>query len=135
MLITAPAKGSDIPTYVIGVNADQYKHSDNIISNASCTTNCLAPFVKVRPVHLTPGRLCLSCAALLLLLCMCYTLFGPARASQPASGGQDSKPSPSSSSSSLHALSVTLAHSLLIAHSLLTHHRCWTRSSALSRAQ
>lgn len=48
VLITAPAKGSDIPTYVIGVNADQYKHSDNIISNASCTTNCLAPFVKVR---------------------------------------------------------------------------------------
>jgi glyceraldehyde-3-phosphate dehydrogenase (NADP+) (phosphorylating) len=47
VLITAPAKGNDIPTYVIGVNADQYKHSDKIISNASCTTNCLAPFVKV----------------------------------------------------------------------------------------
>ena len=96
MLITAPAKGSDIPTYVVGVNAQDYKHrcaprvglytrgraarpclcnaaaqsgasrstppptcpttphptpppprSDNIISNASCTTNCLAPFVKV----------------------------------------------------------------------------------------
>eukprot|EP00879_Flechtneria_rotunda_P000055 GHRR01000085.1.p1 GENE.GHRR01000085.1~~GHRR01000085.1.p1 ORF type:complete len:398 (+),score=109.04 GHRR01000085.1:49-1194(+) len=47
VLITAPAKGSDIPTYVVGVNADQYKHSDAIISNASCTTNCLAPFVKV----------------------------------------------------------------------------------------
>jgi len=48
VLITAPAKGSDIPTYVCGVNADQYKHTDTIISNASCTTNCLAPFVKVR---------------------------------------------------------------------------------------
>jgi glyceraldehyde-3-phosphate dehydrogenase (NADP+) (phosphorylating) len=47
VLITAPAKGSDIPTYVVGVNADEYKHSDAIISNASCTTNCLAPFVKV----------------------------------------------------------------------------------------
>ncbi|CAI5972110.1 unnamed protein product [Closterium sp. NIES-64] len=46
VLITAPGKG-DIPTYVVGVNADQYKHSDVIISNASCTTNCLAPFVKV----------------------------------------------------------------------------------------
>jgi glyceraldehyde-3-phosphate dehydrogenase (NADP+) (phosphorylating) len=47
VLITAPAKGSDIPTYVIGVNDGDYKHSDAIISNASCTTNCLAPFVKV----------------------------------------------------------------------------------------
>jgi len=47
VLITAPAKGSDIPTYVVGVNADQYTHADTIISNASCTTNCLAPFVKV----------------------------------------------------------------------------------------
>jgi len=47
VLITAPAKGDDIPTYVLGVNADQYKHTDKIISNASCTTNGLAPFVKV----------------------------------------------------------------------------------------
>eukprot|EP00475_Leptophrys_vorax_P028778 TRINITY_DN4186_c0_g2_i2.p1 TRINITY_DN4186_c0_g2~~TRINITY_DN4186_c0_g2_i2.p1 ORF type:complete len:410 (+),score=86.80 TRINITY_DN4186_c0_g2_i2:31-1230(+) len=46
VLITAPGKG-DIPTYVVGVNADQYTHKDVIISNASCTTNCLAPFVKV----------------------------------------------------------------------------------------
>ncbi|CAI5505631.1 unnamed protein product [Closterium sp. Naga37s-1] len=46
VLITAPGKGA-IPTYVIGVNADQYTHADAIISNASCTTNCLAPFVKV----------------------------------------------------------------------------------------
>jgi glyceraldehyde-3-phosphate dehydrogenase (NADP+) (phosphorylating) len=47
VLITAPAKGSDIPTYVCGVNEKDYKHEDTIISNASCTTNCLAPFVKV----------------------------------------------------------------------------------------
>jgi hypothetical protein len=47
VLITAPAKGKEIPTFVIGVNADQYKHEYPIISNASCTTNCLAPFVKV----------------------------------------------------------------------------------------
>lgn len=47
VLITAPAKGSDIPTYVVGVNAQDYTHADTIISNASCTTNCLAPFVKV----------------------------------------------------------------------------------------
>ena len=47
VLITAPAKGDDIPTYVCGVNEQDYKHSDDIISNASCTTNCLPPFVKV----------------------------------------------------------------------------------------
>ena len=47
VLITAPGKGKDIPTYVVGVNAQDYKHSDVIISNASCTTNCLAPFAKV----------------------------------------------------------------------------------------
>mmetsp|Transcript_24577 Transcript_24577/g.60397 ORF Transcript_24577/g.60397 Transcript_24577/m.60397 type:complete len:383 (+) Transcript_24577:84-1232(+) len=47
VIITAPAKGDDIPTYVMGVNDHDYKHSDKIISNASCTTNGLAPFVKV----------------------------------------------------------------------------------------
>eukprot|EP00235_Prasinoderma_singulare_P003605 CAMPEP_0119160794 /NCGR_PEP_ID=MMETSP1315-20130426/681_1 /TAXON_ID=676789 /ORGANISM="Prasinoderma singularis, Strain RCC927" /LENGTH=398 /DNA_ID=CAMNT_0007153461 /DNA_START=38 /DNA_END=1234 /DNA_ORIENTATION=+ len=47
-LITAPGKGADIPTYVVGVNADQYNHAaGDVISNASCTTNCLAPFVSV----------------------------------------------------------------------------------------
>ena len=48
VLITAPGKGSDIGTFVVGVNADQYRHGDyTVISNASCTTNCLAPIVKV----------------------------------------------------------------------------------------
>ncbi|KAG0560987.1 hypothetical protein KC19_9G028200 [Ceratodon purpureus] len=46
VLITAPGKGA-IPTYVVGVNEQDYTHEDKIISNASCTTNCLAPFVKV----------------------------------------------------------------------------------------
>ena len=47
VLITAPAKGEDI-TVVLGVNHDQYDpDSHHIISNASCTTNCLAPVVKV----------------------------------------------------------------------------------------
>ncbi len=47
VIISAPAKNEDI-TLVLGVNDDKYdaaKH--NIVSNASCTTNCLAPFVKV----------------------------------------------------------------------------------------
>ncbi|GMH36266.1 hypothetical protein BSKO_04134 [Bryopsis sp. KO-2023] len=46
VIITAPGKG-DIPTFVVGVNEDGYKHEYPIVSNASCTTNCLAPFVKV----------------------------------------------------------------------------------------
>lgn len=47
VIISAPAKGEDL-TVVMGVNEDQYdpdKH--HVISNASCTTNCLAPLVKV----------------------------------------------------------------------------------------
>jgi len=47
VVITAPAKKPDI-TVVLGVNADKYdKGSHHIISNASCTTNCLAPVAKV----------------------------------------------------------------------------------------
>ncbi len=47
VVITAPAKKPDI-TVVLGVNADKYDpKSHHIISNASCTTNCLAPVAKV----------------------------------------------------------------------------------------
>jgi glyceraldehyde 3-phosphate dehydrogenase len=47
VIITAPAKGPDV-TVVLGVNADVYDPSKHrIISNASCTTNCLAPLAKV----------------------------------------------------------------------------------------
>ncbi|MEM6592231.1 MAG: glyceraldehyde 3-phosphate dehydrogenase NAD-binding domain-containing protein, partial [Cyanobacteria bacterium P01_C01_bin.73] len=48
VLITAPGKGADIGTYVVGVNHEQYTHDAyDVLSNASCTTNCLAPVVKV----------------------------------------------------------------------------------------
>jgi len=47
VIITAPAKGPDI-TMVLGVNEDKYDPSKHhIVSNASCTTNCLAPVAKV----------------------------------------------------------------------------------------
>lgn len=47
VIITAPAKG-DIPTFVMGVNEEKYQpEKDTIVSNASCTTNCLAPITKV----------------------------------------------------------------------------------------
>ncbi|MGB7086575.1 MAG: type I glyceraldehyde-3-phosphate dehydrogenase [Phormidesmis sp.] len=48
VLITAPGKGGHVGTYVMGVNHQDYGHDkQNVISNASCTTNCLAPVVKV----------------------------------------------------------------------------------------
>ncbi len=47
VIITAPAKGEDI-TIVLGVNEKEYIDAEHhIISNASCTTNCLAPIIKV----------------------------------------------------------------------------------------
>jgi glyceraldehyde 3-phosphate dehydrogenase len=48
VLLSAPAKGEEpIKTVVVGVNEKEIKKDDLIISNASCTTNCLAPIVKV----------------------------------------------------------------------------------------
>ena len=46
VVMSAPAK-DDSPTFVFGVNQQDIKEGDTIISNASCTTNCLAPLVKV----------------------------------------------------------------------------------------
>jgi glyceraldehyde 3-phosphate dehydrogenase len=47
VIISAPAKGKVDATVVIGVNDDQLTGGEEIVSNASCTTNCLAPMVKV----------------------------------------------------------------------------------------
>lgn len=48
VIISAPGKGGDIPTYVRGVNCGQVKkEKSQIINNASCTTNCIAPVIAV----------------------------------------------------------------------------------------
>jgi len=47
VLLSAPGKGDDIQTYVIGVNENKIKKNDKIISMASCTTNCLAPVTDI----------------------------------------------------------------------------------------
>ena len=46
VIISAPAKDDDIPSYLLGINADEYKN-ENVIDMGSCTTNCLAPVVKI----------------------------------------------------------------------------------------
>ena len=46
VVISAPAKGEDL-TVVMGINDSSYDGSQNILSNASCTTNCVAPMLKV----------------------------------------------------------------------------------------
>merc|ERR1712076_64367 len=46
VIISAPPKDA-VPIYVVGVNHTEYKTSDTVVSNASCTTNCLAPLTKV----------------------------------------------------------------------------------------
>lgn len=47
VVISAPAKDKATPTFVCGVNLDKYTKDMKIVSNASCTTNCLAPLAKV----------------------------------------------------------------------------------------
>ncbi len=46
VIVSAPTKGGNVQTYLLGVNLDDNK-GDDVISNASCTTNCVAPVTKV----------------------------------------------------------------------------------------
>ncbi|NBC08464.1 MAG: type I glyceraldehyde-3-phosphate dehydrogenase [Bacteroidetes bacterium] len=47
VVISAPAKGGDVQTIVLGVNDEELDRRANVFSNASCTTNCLAPVAKI----------------------------------------------------------------------------------------
>lgn len=47
VVISAPAKGENVQTFVLGVNEDKLKNNIEVISNASCTTNCIAPVAAV----------------------------------------------------------------------------------------
>jgi len=47
VVISAPTKSEDVPTYVIGANEKKLKKGEQIISNASCTTNCTSPVMSV----------------------------------------------------------------------------------------
>lgn len=46
VVLSAPAKGGDVPTYIVSINEETYK-GEKIINNASCTTNCITPVAKV----------------------------------------------------------------------------------------
>lgn len=47
VILSAPPKEDDVPVYLLGINEHEYDGQEKIISNGSCTTNCLAPMIKV----------------------------------------------------------------------------------------
>lgn len=51
VILSAPSKGEGVPNFVLGVNDDELDAGTDILSNASCTTNCLAPVVKLIDLH------------------------------------------------------------------------------------
>ncbi len=51
VVISAPAKGEGATTIVLGVNEDKLEHSEDVVSNASCTTNCITPVAAVIESH------------------------------------------------------------------------------------
>merc|ERR1712178_491260 len=85
VIISAPPKDA-VPIYVVGVNHKEYKASDTVVSNASCTTNCLAPLTKC--VHEKFGILEGLMTTVHAMTATQLTVDGPSRGGKDWRGGR-----------------------------------------------
>mmetsp|Transcript_15394 Transcript_15394/g.31257 ORF Transcript_15394/g.31257 Transcript_15394/m.31257 type:complete len:343 (-) Transcript_15394:137-1165(-) len=85
VIISAPPKDA-VPIYVVGVNHLEYKTTDTVVSNASCTTNCLAPLTKV--VHEKFGLLEGLMTTVHAMTATQLTVDGPSRGGKDWRGGR-----------------------------------------------
>merc|ERR1711870_218878 len=85
VIISAPPKDA-VPIYVMGVNHTDYKTSDTVVSNASCTTNCLAPLTKV--VHDKFGLIEGLMTTVHAMTATQLTVDGPSRGGKDWRGGR-----------------------------------------------
>merc|ERR1719321_1074330 len=85
VIISAPPKDS-VPIYVVGVNHTEYQTSDTVVSNASCTTNCLAPLTKV--VHEKFGLVEGLMTTVHAMTATQLTVDGPSRGGKDWRGGR-----------------------------------------------
>merc|ERR1719497_113854 len=85
VIISAPPKDA-VPIYVVGVNHTEYKPSDTVVSNASCTTNCLAPLTKV--VHEKYGIIEGLMTTVHAMTATQLTVDGPSRGGKDWRGGR-----------------------------------------------
>merc|ERR1711879_633 len=85
VIISAPPKDA-VPIYVMGVNHENYKTTDTVVSNASCTTNCLAPLTKV--VHTKFGLIEGLMTTVHAMTATQLTVDGPSRGGKDWRGGR-----------------------------------------------
>jgi len=85
VIISAPPKDA-VPIYVMGVNHTEYKTTDTVVSNASCTTNCLAPLAKV--VHENYGLVEGLMTTVHAMTATQLTVDGPSRGGKDWRGGR-----------------------------------------------